>query len=263
MFPRPRSSRTKGSVAAGASTEIVVYATATKIGAFEEELCIETERMGLRYFFKVRGDAQQSILDSSKSFRDVNFGSCLVGEEARRVLEVENLGGYPLEFEIKTNYPVRVTPLKGAVPGHGRQQFVVSWTPTGGYKMKATVHCYTPQKVYDFVCKGLGAYPRFVLRNNHVDFGVGAVGVEYVRQFQVINKGQLSLSWRVPPIACEAFRVEPSSGVLRPNEESSVRVLFKPLRVGQLYQSEPVLESKGRHRDVSKTLCHLLWCERV
>ncbi len=265
----------------------MVYATpiADQLGAFEEELCIETERIGLRYFFKIRGDAETSQIDASK-FRDVQFGSCLVNEEAKRVLEIDNTGGYPCEFEIKTNYPIKVSPLKGTILGHTKQQFVVSWTPTGGYKMKATVHCYASHRVYDFVCKGVGAYPRFILRNNFIDFGVGAIGVEYTRYLQIINRGQLNLTWNVPPLVITdgtnqngspaagqplqllsptndntnagggdaitaIYRIEPSTGVLRPNEETSVAVVFKPLRAGVIYSSDPIVESKGRHRDVS------------
>src|SRR6185312_14965020 len=99
---------------------------------------------------KVKGDAEEAKIDSNR-FRDIDFRECLVGEEARRTMEVENFGGYPFDFDIRTNYPIKVTPSKGQIPGNSKQIFTVSWIPTGGYAMKSTVHVIAAStKVYDF-----------------------------------------------------------------------------------------------------------------
>lgn len=185
-------SRVNGRLAPGVDIILHVTVLAKAVLDFCEELCVETERAGYKYYFTVKGSADASIIDPNE-FNNVSFGYCMVGEPQTRKITVANRGGYPLDYTMKANYPLSIKPEKGHVEGHSQQEFVVTWTPTGAYEMKQVIRCATNTGVHEIACRGRGVHPEIVLENSYLDFGVCALTHTYEEEFTVINKVQETL----------------------------------------------------------------------
>jgi hypothetical protein len=181
-------SRWEGRISSSNEVDIIIKATCADIGAWSEELCLESNLLGLRYFIRVQGDCQQAIARPT-DFEMLTFGDCAVGELCRQTMTLHNDGGFPLEFTVRASYPLRITPRTGFVEPLSSLPLVVSWQPGGSFELVSSIDCMTNSGAYAVQVRGAGVLPKFILKESVIDFGACATGTQYQRSFLIVNKG--------------------------------------------------------------------------
>jgi len=180
---------------------------------FDDTLVIETDRVDTRYFMRVKGSTEESKVDPAL-FSRVEFGACVVGEEATRTFEVENFGSFPLSFTLSTLPILTAEPIAGSVPGLSKQVFTLKWTPTSNCGLNTVAQLDTNLGTYVIAVTGVGAYPSIRVSHAVLDFGVcGMFQAPYVRVIAIANDGEVAVPWSIPSLS-PAFSAQPDSGWL-------------------------------------------------
>ena len=246
-------SRVEGTLLPDRSCEIIVLYTkedGEALGVFEEELYVETDLVGSFQFLKVFGHCDSSVVDPEQ-FKPMHMGYCLVGEPTSKTFEIENSGGFPLDVQLKPDFPLKVHPKAASIPGHDKLSFSVKWIPSGGFQMRSNITISTNIGVFPLRIEGRGDYPQFILRDARCDFGTCAVDVEYKRRFTIVNVGKVPVRWNIPA-ASNGFSFSKTEGILAPKEERRVTLVFCPTEVGK-YAADFIVEAKGRYRIINAT----------
>jgi hypothetical protein len=216
---------------------------------FEEVFNVEGEVLGDIHQIVVRGHRDCAMIDP-ECLKSVAFGKCLIGDSASRTFTLSNIGGYPLGYELKATYPLKVEPCEGQLGGHATSDVNILWRPMGPYEMHSVVKLVTSAgTTYDLHIRGEGVFPTFNVNTMHIDFGVCAVGYEYRENFEIINNGTVNVQWSVPTISA-GFRLSLDRGLIRPGHRQKLKLFFKPCDIGS-FQATFMVESRGRYRVMS------------
>jgi hypothetical protein len=106
----------KGLLLPGKSTEFTVTHIQHEVHQFNEKLMVTTDLVNKPYFLKVIGQCEETVLHPDE-FCIMNLGICPVLEHTSKELIFTNYGMFPLDFQIKNTYPLKVTPTEGIVNG--------------------------------------------------------------------------------------------------------------------------------------------------
>ncbi|KAJ3034628.1 hypothetical protein HDV00_004834 [Rhizophlyctis rosea] len=233
----------KGLLYPGRQADVAISHIKHEVASFKEHLVVRTDLIDKLYHLTVRGQCEEAVLHPDE-FNMLNLGICPVLEPTTKPLTFTNYGRYPLDWSIKSAYPLKVVPSSGIVPGGETGTINISWSPSGGYELRTQVSMVTNIGVFNIVVRGKAAFPEMVIKNMYLDFGVCAVGYTYRETFSITNKGKVPISFTIPPLRETSYTVTMSHGVLEPKETKDVDVMFKPAGVGR-FANTFIVECKG------------------
>ncbi|ORZ31926.1 hypothetical protein BCR44DRAFT_1515800 [Catenaria anguillulae PL171] len=234
----------KGNVASGKEVAVTITYIQNTVGHFTERLTIKTELQSVQYTVMVNGQCEEALV-RHEEFALLNMGTCPVLETTTKSLSITNYGKFPLKFQVKNAYPIKVNKVVGEVRGESTEQLAVSWHPSGGYELRTQLHIVTNIGTFQVVIRGKAAFPELVLRNNYFDFGVCAIGHTYTETLELFNKGKVPLHWSIPNVR-DCYSVSAHQGSLGPKESKDVQINFRPTAVGR-YGSSFIIESRGQN----------------
>ncbi|KAI9189979.1 hypothetical protein H9P43_001412 [Blastocladiella emersonii ATCC 22665] len=232
----------KGMVPCGKEVQIGVSYIQSTVGHFSETLVIKTELQSAQYTVTVRGECEEALV-RHEEFQLLNLGTCPVLEATSKTLSITNYGKFPLKFQIKNTYPIKVNKTAGEIAGETTENLAVIWNPSGGYELRTQLHVVTNVGTFQVVVRGKAAFPELVLKNNYFDFGVCAIGHTYYETLELHNKGKVPLHWSIPNVR-DCYTVSCQQGTLGAKDTKDVQIAFRPTAVGR-YGSSFIIESKG------------------
>ncbi|TPX57662.1 hypothetical protein PhCBS80983_g03707 [Powellomyces hirtus] len=233
----------KGMLQPGRSTTVTVTHVKHEVAQFEERLVVRTDLIDKLYYVKVKGQCEEALL-RAEEFNVCNMGICPVLENTTKPISFTNYGRYPLEFSVKSSYPLKVTPSSGTVLGGEASVFQITWNPSGGYELRTHIAMVTNIGTFNIQVRGKAAFPELVIKNMYLDFGVCAVGHLYKEVFNLTNKGKVPVHFSIPPSREASYSVGTSSGTLEPKESLDIEAFFKPTGSGKFAHTF-LVECKG------------------
>ncbi|KAJ3017962.1 hypothetical protein HKX48_003248 [Thoreauomyces humboldtii] len=233
----------KGVLQPGRTTTVTVSHVRHEVAQFEERLVIRTDLIDKLYHVTVKGQCEEALLRPDE-FNVCNMGICPVLENTTRPISFTNYGRYPLDFSVKSSYPLKVSPATGTVLGGQSSSFAVTWNPSGGYELRTHIAVVTNIGTFNVQIRGKAAFPELVIKNMYLDFGVCAVGHLYREVFNLTNKGKVPVHFSIPPSREASYFLGTSNGTLEPKESLDVEAFFKPATVGKFAHTFMV-ECKG------------------
>jgi hypothetical protein len=232
----------KGFLNPGKWVEISVTHILHEVHSFDEKFVVKTDLVDKQYVVSAIGECEEALV-KEEEFSTINMGTCPVLEATVKQFNLTNYGKYPLRYEVKYSYPIKVYPAEGEVKGGQSLPLSVSWSPSGGYELRSSMKILTNIGAYDSVVRGKATFPDLQIKNSSIDFGVCAVSYTYKETFQLVNRGKVQLKWSIPPVR-ECFQLSEAQGVLEPKETKDVTILFTPDAIGR-FVSNLIIESKG------------------
>ncbi|TPX70947.1 hypothetical protein CcCBS67573_g06390 [Chytriomyces confervae] len=233
----------KGLLLPGKSAEVTITHVKHAVSQFVEKLVIRSDLIDNFYYVQVKGQCEESLLKPDE-FSLLNLGICPVLDVTTKSLRFKNYGRFPLDFNIKSTYPLKVTPLSGHVPGGEWAEAWVSWNPSGGYELRTQLTLATNIGNYNVIVRGKAAFPELLIRNVYLDFGVCGVGYPYTEKLVMVNKGKVPLHFNIPPMREVSYSVSQPTGYLDLKESVELDVIFKPSGIGRFAHSF-IVECKG------------------
>ncbi|KAI9209922.1 uncharacterized protein BJ171DRAFT_609460 [Polychytrium aggregatum] len=233
----------RGHLAPGKSSEVCITHTRHEVCQFSEKLVVRTELIDKLYYVTLVGQCEEALLQPEQ-FSLLNMGICPVLEPTSKPLQFTNFGRFPLSWNVKAAYPLKVTPSQGVLPGGDTEEIKVSWCPSGGYELRTQISLNTNIGVYAIIIRGKALFPEFVIQNMYIDFGICAVGYTNHESFGITNKGKVPLTFSIPPPRDPSFNVVTTAGCLQPKQSVTIGVLFKPMSLTR-FATSFVVECKG------------------
>ncbi|KAI8618802.1 ribonucleotide reductase [Chytriomyces sp. MP71] len=233
----------KGILLPGKSAEVTITHIKHAVTQFNEKLMIRSDLIDNFYYVQVKGQCEESLLKPDE-FSLLNLGICPVLDMTTRTLRFKNYGRFPLDYTIKSTYPLKVHPQSGYVRGDEWAEASVSWSPSGGYELRTQITLATNIGNYNVIVRGKAAFPELYIKNVYLDFGVCGVGFPYAEKLTMVNKGKVPLHFNIPPMREPSYSVSQSSGYLDLKESIEMDVVFKPSGIGRFAHSF-IVECKG------------------
>ncbi|KAJ3108170.1 hypothetical protein HDU97_002082 [Phlyctochytrium planicorne] len=236
-------SNSKGLLLPGRSAEVVITHIRHEVCEFTERLIIRSDLIDKFYYIRVKGQCEEALLKPDE-FSLLSMGICPVLESTTKQLSFTNYGRFPLEYSVKSAYPLKVMPTFGVVAGGDAAVVNVSWNPSGGYELRTQITLVTNIGNFNVIVRGKAAFPELAIKNMYLDFGVCAVGHSYVEKFTLTNKGKVPLHFNIPPLREICYSVSSNQGYLHVKESLDIDVAFKPNGIGRFANSF-IVECKG------------------
>lgn len=235
----------KGVLLPGKSVEVIVTHTQHEVAQFEEKLVVHTDLVNKPYHVIVRGQCEETLL-RPEDFCMMNMGICPVLEQTTRELTFTNHGMFPLQYQIKNSYPLKVSPTQGNVLGKQTGVVQVTWAPSGGYELRTQIQLITNIGTFQIVVRAKAMLPELFISTSYIDFGVCATNFTYTESILLENRGKVPLKCIIPPCKDASFLTSISSILLHPKDTVTINVLFTPLIIGKA-SSSILVECKGVH----------------
>lgn len=222
----------KGSLLPGANpTEISVSFVQQVVKLIDENLTIKTDLHNSNYLVNVKGRSEEALLHLEE-FQQQTFGMCPILKAASLTFSIRNYGHFPLTFDAKYSYPIKLQPTSGIIKDMNSLEFYATWVPQGAFDLRSVVQLITNIGNFDIIIRGKSLIPDLKIQTSLIHFGYCGMGYEYVEYIVFLNSGKVPLSWHIPDIP-EGFSFDRSKGDLLPKEETKVGVKFIPTEVGK------------------------------
>lgn len=238
-------SQPRGNLLPGKSVEVPIVHVRHEIEEFEHKLIVKTDLINKIYNIKTRGQCEQTVIHHEE-FSMLNLGTCPVLESSSKPLSFKNYGKFPLSYNIKANYPLKVVPPVGTVEGDQTETVLVTWSPSGAYELRGQIVMETNIGNFNINIRGKAIFPDLSVDNMYIDFGICAVDHVYKRKIVVENHGKVSSKFVIPDSKDPSFWVSQKTGVLQPKETSEIEIFFKPNAI-QRFMSSILVECRGIH----------------
>ncbi|KAJ3119950.1 hypothetical protein HK098_004999, partial [Nowakowskiella sp. JEL0407] len=225
-------------------SEVIIAYNKREVCQFSnEKLLVRTDLIDKIYTIAITGQCEEAVL-KPEEFSFLNVGVCPVLESSTKPLSFKNYGRFPLQFNIKVAYPLKVIPMSGTVLGGSTASINVIWNPSGGYELRTQITMQTNIGSFNITVRGKSALPELSIKSNHLDFGVCAIGFTYTEIVSILNKGKVPLNFTIPTIRDPCYSVSILKGSLYPKETAEVEVYFRPTSLGRFVTSL-MIECKG------------------
>ncbi|KAJ3205215.1 hypothetical protein HDU82_005341 [Entophlyctis luteolus] len=236
-------SGSKGMLLPGKSAEVTVTHVKHSVCQFNEKLVVRTDLIDSFYYVDVVGQCEESLL-KPEEFSLLSLGICPVLDTTTKTLKFKNYGKFPLDFQVKSAYPLKVHPLFGQVLGGDWAELLVSWSPSGGYELRTQLTLVTNIGNYNVIVRGKAAFPELFLKTVYIDFGVCGVGFPYTQQLSMLNKGKVPLHFNIPTMRDPSYSVSQPNGFLDLKQSIDVDIIFKPSAIGR-FACSFIVECRG------------------
>ncbi|KAI9004707.1 hypothetical protein BC832DRAFT_557874, partial [Gaertneriomyces semiglobifer] len=234
----------RGILSPGRSAEVIITHTKHVVEQISEQLIIRTDLIDKVYTVPVRGQCEEALLRPPE-FNFLNMGTCPVLETTSKPVSFTNYGRFPLEYTLKSSYPLKIaTNSTGVIAGGETATVLVTWNPSGGYELRTHISLSTNIGNFIIIVRGKASFPELGIKNTYLDFGVCAIGHTYKETFTLVNKGKVPFTFSIPAIREQSYSVNLTGGRLEPKETKDVCVSFKPASLGR-YAHTLSVECKG------------------
>ncbi|KAJ3150028.1 hypothetical protein HDU86_006752 [Geranomyces michiganensis] len=233
----------KGILQPGRTVSVAITHVKHEVAQFEERLVVRTDLIDKLYHITVKGQCEEALL-RAEEFNVCNMGVCPVLENTTKPISLTNYGRFPLEFNVKSSYPLKVAPSSGTIAGGEESTFSVTWNPSGGYELRTHIAMVTNIGTFNIQVRGKAAFPELVIKNMYLDFGVCAVGHMYKEIFTLTNKGKVPVHFSIPPSREASYTVGTTAGTLDMKESMDIEAFFKPASTGKFAHTF-LVECKG------------------
>lgn len=213
------------------------------ISHFSDTITIQTDLLDTKYELTVKGQCEESLM-RPEEFTNVSMGVCPVMEVTTKRIKFTNYGKFPISFEIKATYPLKVAPTTGVVDGEGTGFVNVIWTPSGAYELRTQLIMKTNIGLFTINVKGKSTFPELALEKDRLDFGVAAVGHEYSQTINLVNASKVPLFFNIPQLDSDEFTCDVVKGKLEAKESQPVSITFKPIKYKR-YHAKIIVECRG------------------
>ena len=243
-------SQWKGRLPPGASCDIRA-SFCGDLGAFEENLFLESEMRGYVKYFVCRGVCSIPKLkfDDSQDEPKINFRTCVVGTRVHSLLKFQNTGQYPLKGKVVVPYPLSVEETYICIHGGCAGSIQVCWLPTREILLNETIKLSLNAGTYYINVTGKSVYSQLKVIPSFLDFGVRAIGTFHVRSLKLINSGECDSEWNIPTTPSN-YGVSVSGGVLKKGESCDLEVCFSAKNTTPACGNF-IVETRGRYSTVS------------
>ncbi|KAJ3268590.1 Cilia- and flagella-associated protein 47 [Terramyces sp. JEL0728] len=216
-----------------------------QVSQFDEKISVKTDLVDKLYLIKLRGQCEETVLHPDE-FSMLNLGVCPVLEPTTKPLYFKNYGKFPLQFQVQSAYPLKVSPNEGVVNGEDTGVVYVTWSPSGGYELRTQLLLSTNIGKFQVLVRGKSLFPEIHVSSLYVDFGICALGYSYHHSFYIENRGKVKLHFNIPVCKESSYVTSISHGALDPRETVTVNLLFSPRALGKLTGSL-IVDCKGIH----------------
>jgi hypothetical protein len=177
----------KGILQPGKSSEVTVTYTKNEVCSFRERLIIKSDIINRFNHVYVEGHSEEAVVrDEEINF--LNLGTCPVLDPTSGTISVKNHGKFPFSFQIKSAYPLKVSPASGEIPGGESRPLTITWVPSGSYELRTQVAMSSNIGVFNITVRGRSTFPELALKASNIDFGVCAMGHMYHESISMINR---------------------------------------------------------------------------
>jgi hypothetical protein len=233
----------KGLLEPGKTVELKIRHIRHDVYSFTETLSVKTDLIDEVDYITVKGHCEEAVLIPTE-FTHLNMGICPISDTSMKTLKIKNHGRFPIDFEMKASYPLKVSPASGSINGGDIGNINVIWMPSGAYELRSQLNMETNIGNYAVLVKGRSVAPELHILNDLVDFGVCAVNQVHKKNVQITNKGKVSLRYMVPAPKEAAYTIPDPHGILEPKESRELVVLFHPKEMNK-YMCNLIFECKG------------------
>jgi hypothetical protein len=157
----------KGLLHPGKATEVSITYIRHEVCQFHERLIVRSDLIDTYYHIDVTGQCEEALL-KPEEFSLLNMGICPVLEVTTKELNFTNYGRYPLQYSVKSAYPLKVSPTFGTVAGGETAAVNVSWNPSGGYELRTQLTIVTNIGNYNVTIRGKAAFPELAIKNMYI-----------------------------------------------------------------------------------------------
>jgi hypothetical protein len=232
----------KGLIMSQETREITLRHIRHDVATFKETICVTTDLVDYLKNIEIRGQSEEAILHPDE-FSSVNMGICPVMDISTYKLKFKNYGRYPIDYEFKSSYPLRVNPTTGRIKGFETGEVCILWNPSGAYELKSQVNMVTNIGVYNISVRGKSTFPELHIAKNHMDFGVCAIGHTYTQLVRISNQGKVPLAFNIPIPPLSVYSVTERSGTLVPKAIKDIQINFIPAAL-EKYNTNILVECK-------------------
>jgi hypothetical protein len=177
----------KGVLAPGKSTDVFVTYTKNEVCSFKERLIIKTDIINKFNYVYVEGHSEEAVV-REEEINFLNLGTCPVLDPSSGQISVKNHGKFPFSFQIKSAYPLKVSPASGEIPGGETRPLTITWVPSGSYELRTQVSMTSNIGTFNITVRGRSTFPELALKSSNIDFGVCAMGHMYHESISMINR---------------------------------------------------------------------------
>jgi hydrocephalus-inducing protein len=226
----------------GQSESIHIYATPFEEKVYNNSLicCIRENPLPLIIPLKCKGQYPRVTLNT----KIIDFGKLLVGKVSVKQLVIKNITLLPIKWKIKTEFQeFDIDKLAGCLMADQEEIVNIRFEAKDQLKIEKDIEIEIEdnedrQLINDELqilsLRAEGFFIKTELSgfdgpDNFFEFGDVQVAHEMEKQFKLENKGIYPIKYAVEILRKQfknVFRIEPQKGVLEPEEEIDIRVIF-------------------------------------
>lgn len=233
----------KGLINPNESREIIIKNEKKNIAFFRELLEITSDLIDYAHIVSITGKCEEAIL-KHEEFGNVNMGICPALDTSVHILKICNYGKFPVTFEFRASYPVRVFPLTGQIYENEVIEISVFWNPSGSFELKSQILMITNIGQYHINVRGKSTFPELAILDSNLNFGVCALFRPYTKYLVFQNNGKVALNYKLINPSESNYSFPASVGSIQPKKEVMVPVIFTPTEQIK-YSNRIVVECKG------------------
>eukprot|EP01135_Chromosphaera_perkinsii_P004122 Nk52_evm29s270 gene=Nk52_evmTU29s270 len=219
------------------------------MGPINETIFLNNEDTSPPLRIPIKGHCEESKV-KPEEFREIHMGDCGVMEVSAKQFTVTNYGKYPLSYDLKFGYPIKVSPQGGQIDGNSSSVFTVQWCPSGSYEVRSVIKMETESiGNFDILVKGRAAFPEFIIQNSLLDFGVCAVNYPTTKSFTIVNRGKVTANWTIPSIR-DGYFLSAAEGSILAKGSQTIDVVFVPTTTDK-YFGNFIVEARGHYKELS------------
>ncbi|CAM9235398.1 unnamed protein product, partial [Hapterophycus canaliculatus] len=202
----------------------------------------------------------------------LDFGYCQVDDVSERILFVQNTGEVPAPFEWTVPPPFTISPPEGVVPVGESTAVTCSIKPEdasvfvsqAALKVGQGVNAIKPKPLIDMKVSAIGKYSYVVPSEDELDFGDqtivavggGGVGGEERggcprKEFTLRNQSVVPATFTIRRLEVDrdaVFYLDPSDGVIPPEDEVVVTATYSPASAGTFSRDHFEIKAVGGNK---------------
>ena len=159
-----------------------------------------------------------------------------MNETGIKTLHVTNDGEVPITFEWSCPKPFTLAPKTGSIPPGGSSTITARFSPTDASVYVAECVCSVPShKSHTMRVGGIGKYPFLAASAERLQFGGVLSGQRATSHFKLCNTSLVYGRFKIVRTISDVepvFTFSPSSGIVPPDGEQTIRVLYAPKVTG-------------------------------
>jgi len=228
----------------GLSHTLPVSFRPTKLEAYDD--CVQFWNEKGSFGVPIRADIPAAASHVPAS---LDFGFCPVNETAVKTFAISNPGQVPVTFGWTCDGPFVLTPTAGAMAPGQSVTITARFTPKDASVSVSQCVCNIPEHTPHVMrIGGIGKYPFLACSEELIDCGAVLTGGLVRAEFTLANKllvyARYSIVRRERDVG-PVFSLSPTSGVVPPDGEQTVTLLYQPTVTGTYTREHYDISTSG------------------